>query len=100
MHYQLFFFDEVLADIQDAKTWYQEQQDGLEQLFAAAIEQCIENLLLTPFAYGIRYKNIRMAHPKRFPYNIHFYIDTPRNAVIITAIIHSKRNPKAGISRV
>ncbi|MFQ3576992.1 MAG: type II toxin-antitoxin system RelE/ParE family toxin [Cytophagales bacterium] len=92
MAFQLQYFDEVEADIHNAKTWYKEQKDGLEIEFATAIEKAINQILETPKAYSVRYKKIRIAHPKKFPYNIHFYIDEPNNTVIITAIVHSKRN--------
>lgn len=44
-------------------------------------------------AHAVRYRNVRIAHPKRFPYNIHFYIDETNLAAMITAIVHSKRDP-------
>lgn len=45
-----------------------------------------------PESYAIRYKSIRIAHPKVFPYNIHFYLDEEANSIVITAIVHNKRN--------
>ena len=45
-----------------------------------------------PVSYAIRYKSIRIAHPKVFPYNIHFYIDEIDSVIVITAIVHNKRN--------
>ncbi|MGH2645846.1 MAG: hypothetical protein ACRDE2_17980, partial [Chitinophagaceae bacterium] len=75
MAYLLRYFDEVLTDVQEAKAWYKEQHDGLEEEFSAAIAQTIERILTMPTVYAVRYKSIRIAHPKRFPYNIHFYID-------------------------
>ena len=44
-----------------------------------------------PVSYAIRYKSIRIAYPKVFPYNIHFYIDEIDNIIVITAIVHNKR---------
>ncbi len=32
-----------------------------------------------------------------FPYSIHFYIDEPANAIVITAIVHNSRKP--GLAR-
>ncbi|MDR2207199.1 MAG: hypothetical protein LBE36_13705 [Flavobacteriaceae bacterium] len=89
--YQAKYFDEVAADILEAKKWYKQQQDGLEERFATAIEEIILKILKMPTAYGIRYKNIRIAHPKIFPYNIHFYIDEPTETVVFTGIIFNKK---------
>lgn len=38
------------------------------------------------------YKEIRIAHAGKFPYNIHFFIDEPKKMVVITGIIHNKRD--------
>lgn len=96
----LIYFDQVIADIQEAKIWYKEQKDGLEVEFALAIEKAIQQVLKMPSAYSIRYKNIRIAHPKTFPYNIHFYIDEACEIVVFTAIVHNKRDGKLAINRV
>jgi plasmid stabilization system protein ParE len=100
MPYTLQYFDEAETDINEAKAWYKEQQDGLEIEFATAVEKAIERLLQTPRAYAVRYKTVRMAHPKKFPYNIHFYIDESNHTVVITAIVHSKRHPKIARKRI
>jgi hypothetical protein len=93
MDYSLRYFDEVLEDIQQAKKWYLNQKVGLDLEFLKAVEVCIEKVLKRPDSYAIRYRHIRIAHPKRFPFNIHFYIDKPSHAVVIVAIIHGKRHP-------
>lgn len=94
------YLDEVFTDIQEAKIWYKEQKDGLEVEFAFAIEKAIEKVLKMPTAYSPRYKKVRIAHPKIFPYNIHFYIDEEYKTIVFTAIVHNKRNPKFAINRI
>lgn len=93
MAYTILYFDEVLNDVQQAKVWYNKHRDGLELEFAMCIEKAIEQIIKMPTAYSIRYKNVRIAHPKVFPYNIHFYIDDTIEAIVITAIVHIKRHP-------
>jgi hypothetical protein len=100
MTYNIQFFDEVIIDIQDAKFWYKEKRDGSEIEFAWAIEDAILQIIKMPFSYSARYKNIRIAHPKVFPYNIHFYINELEESVVITAIIHNKRQPNVASERV
>lgn len=99
MAYQLQYFDEVEVDIRDAIFWHTQQKEGLGIKFVTAIEKAIECITDAPKAYSVRYKKVRIAHPKTFPYNIHFYIDEPNKTVVITAIIHSKRNPKIATKR-
>lgn len=86
--------------MQEARAWYKSQREGLENDFAAAIEQAIERITQMPTAYGVRYKNIRFAHPKVFPYNIHFYIDEAKEMIVITAIVHSRRLPDIAQGRI
>ena len=94
------YFDEVFTDIQEAKIWYKEQKEGLEVELAFAIENAIKKVLKMPTAYSPRYKKIRIAHPKTFPYHIHFYIDEEYKTVVFTAIVHNKRHPKFAMNRI
>lgn len=94
------YFDQVFIDVQEAKIWYKEQKVGLEVEFAFAIETAIQKILKMPTSYSPRYKNVRIAHPKTFPYNIHFYIDEVNETVVFTAIVHNKREPKIAMNRV
>lgn len=89
----LAYFDEVLEDVRQAKDWYKNQKVDLDREFSKAIEDCLDRILQTPEIYPLRYRQIRIAHPRRFPYNIHFYVDKPSLTVVITAIVHSKRHP-------
>lgn len=92
MAYDFLFFDEVITDIQEIKLWYKGKREGLEIEFVIEINKAIQLILSTPMAYAVRYRNIRIAHPKVFPYNIHFYIDEIKELIVITAIIHNRRH--------
>ncbi len=100
MVYQLLYFDEVEADVSEAKIWYKEQKEGLEIEFAAMLAKTIEKIVQRPTTYSIRYKKVRIANTKRFPFSIHFYIDEITIAVVITAIVHTKRHPKIAKNRL
>lgn len=100
MKYQLLIFEEVLSDIRQAMQWYSEQSKGLEVRFAVAIEEVIHQVLRAPLAFAVKYKNIRIAHPRKFPYNIHFYVDEPNSLVVITAIVHGKGHPISAQERI
>jgi len=89
--YQVFYLDEVENDIAVAKQWYAEQQKGLDVRFVAAVKETLSNILKMPSVYAVRYRNIRIAHTKVFPYNVHFYIDETKAKVVIIGIVHSKR---------
>jgi len=90
--YKVFYLDEVENDIVVAKLWYAEQQKDLDMRFSAAVKEALSNILKMPSAYSVRYRNIRIAHIKFFPYNIHFYIDEIKAQIVIIGIVHNKRN--------
>lgn len=91
--YELKYFEGVKLDVRDAKAWYKQQQEGLEKQFAASIREAIATLSQAPLAYAIRYRDVRICHTKRFPYNIHFMVDDVSNTITIVAIIHGSRKP-------
>jgi len=97
--YKAFYLDEVQNDIITAKQWYAEQQKDLDARFGAAVKETLANILKMPSAYAVRYKNVRIAHTKFFPYNIHFYIDETKAQVIIIGIVHNKRKDAIFIDR-
>jgi len=90
--YKVLYLDEVENDIAIAKQWYAEQQKGLDVRFSTAVKETLSSILKMPSAYSVRYRNIRIAHTKVFPYNIHFYIDEIKVQVVIIGIVHNKRN--------
>ena len=100
MAYRLLYFDEVIQEVQEAKVWYKEKREGLEIEFALAVETAIQRIQRMPAAYSIRYKNVRLAYTKVFPYAIHFYINEKEKIVAITAIVHKKRHPSVAQGRV
>ena len=97
--YRTFYLDEVENDITVAKQWYAEQQKGLEVRFVAAVKDALSNILKMPTAYAVRYRNVRIAHTKTFPYNVHFYIDEAKKQVVIIGIVHNKRNDAVFLDR-
>ena len=97
--YKVFYFDEVENDIVVAKQWYAEQQEGLDVRFSTAVKEIISSILKMPTVYAVRYRNVRIAHTKVFPYNVHFYIDETNSQVVIIGIIHNKRNDALFLDR-
>ena len=98
----LSYFDEVKDDIKAAKLWYYNQNPGsnLEERFADAIKEKILKLQKNPFIYYPVFENIRIAHPKIFPYGIHFIIDESKKEILIVAILHNKQNKSKLINRL
>jgi hypothetical protein len=63
------------------------------------LDEVRNDILKMPSAYAVRYRNVRIAHTKIFPYNIHFFIDETRKQVIITGIVHNKKKDALFLKR-
>jgi hypothetical protein len=81
--FELNYFDQVEEDIEIAKFWDNEQgpDTDLEERFALAIKETINKLQKNPFIYYPVFENIRIAHPKFFPYGVHFIIDEDKKEI-------------------
>ena len=89
--YRAFYLDEVENDIIAAKQWYAEQQEGLDARFSTAVKETLSTILKMPSAFAVRYRNVRIAHTRIFPYNIHYYIDEIKAHVVFIGVVHNKR---------
>jgi plasmid stabilization system protein ParE len=100
--FELNYFDQVEEDIEIAKFWYYEQSPDtdLEERFAFAIKETINKLQKNPFIYYPIFENIRIAHPKFFPYGVHFIINEDKKEILIIAILHNKQDKSKIIKRL
>jgi len=84
---------EALMDIQDITDWYNLQKRNLGKRFQKATIKHIDSLSKSPYAYAIRYNEIRCALIKGFPYMIHYHIEEDSFIVEVLAVISTDRNP-------
>lgn len=91
MNYEIVFYDEALFDLRDAVLWYNSELNGLGDNFEKEFYSSLELLAKGPKHYQIRYKDIRVFWMKRFPYGIHYCLDT--NIIVISAVVYAGRNP-------
>jgi plasmid stabilization system protein ParE len=98
MNYVLVFRPQVRNELNEAYDWYESQQPGLGDDFLDCIDEITSRICLMPESYALVYRDVRRAAVKRFPYAVYYRIVSSR--VIITAIFHGRRNPKAWQSRV
>ena len=97
--YKFLYLDEVENDIAIAKQWYVEQQKDLDVRFVTAVKETLSYILKMPLAYAVRYRNVRIAHTKIFPYNVHFYIDEAQAQIVIIGIVHNKKRDALFLDR-
>ena len=93
MNYALVFRPIVRNELDEAYRWYETQKPGLGDEFLDCIDEMLNRLSTMPEAYPAVYRDVRRAVVKQFPYAI--YYRTVSSRVIVTAIFHSRRNPKS-----
>ena len=92
MSYTIEFRTEARQDILEAVAWYEKVRKGLGNEFLVAIENELHFIEENPYYHKEKYKGIRKAITKRFPYIIYFKIES-ENQVLVYAVLHMKRNP-------
>ncbi|MGN8226706.1 type II toxin-antitoxin system RelE/ParE family toxin [Gracilimonas sp. BCB1] len=90
----LHFTDAAKEDYLEAKAWYTEIKDVLGDYFESAIDHTIQRILANPLEFPIITGSTRKALVTHFPFNIFFINIKSENSIIITAVLHHRRNPK------
>jgi hypothetical protein len=91
MEYKLIINPFAELELEEAKDWYNLQQDNLGNEFVMEIDKTIIRIKENPFQFPKEKKQIRKAVAKRFPYSLFFYVDDL--IINIFAIFHSSKNP-------
>jgi plasmid stabilization system protein ParE len=80
-------------DIKEAADWYNSRQKGLGKKFTFQIRETLNLLKKTPYNSAIRYDDVRTAILNVFPFMIHYTIHKSNKQIIISAVLHTSRNP-------
>ncbi len=86
-------------DIREVAIWYNEKQKGLGKKFTVQVRDTIYLIKQNPKAYNVRYDDVRTAVLSVFPFMLHYTIDEKNKTIIISAILHTSRNPDIWKSR-
>lgn len=81
-------------DIRDAARWYNKQNQGLGKRFTVEVRDSVRHIKQNPSACNVRHNEVRTAVLRAFPFMIHYTIDEVNKTVIITAVLHTSRDPK------
>ncbi|WP_062123129.1 type II toxin-antitoxin system RelE/ParE family toxin [Geofilum rubicundum] len=81
-------------DIREAAIWYNKQQKGLGKRFTAEVRENVHFIRQNPEASNIRYENVRITVLNVFPFMVHYTIDEQDKTIIVSAVLHTSRNPE------
>lgn len=73
--------------------WYNKARPGLGVRFYKQLQKVFLQIEHHPFSFAMRYKHHRTAIIAGFPFMVHYFIDDDRKRVIVTAVLHTSRNP-------
>ena len=86
-------------DIRQAALWYNQKSQGLGQRFTEEVRDLVRFIRQNPTASHVRYDDVRTSALNIFPYMVHYTVDEPNKTVIISAVLHTSRNPELWESR-
>jgi len=91
--FKVIILPEANADIKEAAGWYNDRQRRLGKRFTKHLRAKVKTIQRNPKSNRIRYDNVRTAVLNVFPFMIHYLIDEKNKIIIVTAVLHTSRNP-------
>jgi len=82
----------ALDDLEEASTFYFQQDPDLEVRFASCIDNALERVIERPEAWPILEEDVRRYVVEVFPYSLLYSIE--RDHVLILAVAHQSRDPE------
>ena len=89
MHYVLKFRKNANKHFDVGIKYYDEISSELADRFLKDLKKTIDIIESNPLLYQIRYRNIRIANFKNFPYSVHFIVKN--ELIFVLTILHQKR---------
>ena len=99
MAYRITIHPSARHDIIEAIEWYNERQPDLGFRFYHATQTTLQQIKEKPEVFAIRYKTIRTAIVRKFPYMIHFMVDQQTESITVLAVLCTYRNPDSWIEK-
>ncbi len=79
------------SEFDSAVIWYDEQQAGIGDESASAVEQVLDEIALHPYRFPIVLNDVRQAPVSRFPFCIYYRVRDGR--VVVISVFHTSRDP-------
>jgi hypothetical protein len=80
-------------DIKEAARWYNTRQKGLGNRFTQQVRKKSNLLKDHPFSSVTKYHEVKPAVLDVFPFMAHYVVDETQKLIIVTAVLHTSRNP-------
>lgn len=84
---------DAARELRDARSFYEQARPGLGEAFATEFYGLLDRILAFPDAWPSVTQHLRRGLLRRFPYAVLFEYE--KHALIIHAVMHTKRHPDA-----
>lgn len=93
MAYNIVVDPNAISDITESIDWYNNTVPGLGLKYYKQLQFVFKTISKNPYLFSVRYKNHRTAVVKKFPHMVHYFIDTEKDLVVVTSVLHTSRKP-------
>lgn len=97
MKRMIYIRPEAEQDMREAYAWYETQIPGLGANFLLHVDAQLRSLQRTPLQNPVVHREVRRCLVRRFPYGIFYMVEDKR--IVVLAVFHAKRDPKAWQTR-
>ncbi|MEO6453043.1 MAG: type II toxin-antitoxin system RelE/ParE family toxin [Ginsengibacter sp.] len=94
MSYEIRFRKRAAKEYIEAISWYKNRSFQAASDFVSVIQETLDEVEKGPGRFRNSYKHFHEIKTKKFPFSIVYFIDEPKQIIIITSLFHQKRNPK------
>lgn len=84
---------EAEQDVAEAALWYEVNEPGLGAQFVDQVQATLSTVAEQPSAFTAVHKTVRRALVKRFPFGVFYQV--VKDGVIVIAVLHGSRHPRA-----
>lgn len=91
MTFEVFWSEAASLELEEAIIWYENQKFGLGKELLACVDEAIQTIKRNPYLVAQKYKDIRVIYIRRFPYSLHYVVDSSK--IKVFAFFHMAQNP-------
>lgn len=84
---------ETLLEFKDSVKFYEKRKKVLGKDFSKSVRTSLNFISKNPLASECKYREIRVAVIKKFPFTIHYLYEEEIAIVFVSAIFHTSQNP-------
>ena len=90
---------DALDDIQQAVNYYNSKKAGLGTKYYNTLQKYFTQIKKNPNTIGTRYDDVHCLPIKKFPFMIHYQINTSKKIIVVFGVVNTYRDPQLWFDR-